>query len=208
VSIQNGAAVEDFGRAVLLRDAYFKPIIYDEVCYEGNLSQRWGQLSSEEMTHAFWQGIISGTYVTHGETFLNKGDTVFWAKGGRLTGSSPARIAFLKKIMEEGPGALQLADPWKDHRTATAGTGYYLVYFGKEILNEWPFNLPKKNGPQAGTKFKVDVIDTWNMTITPYPGTFETDAPNGYRIFDKQAQKLRLPSKPFLALRITRVSNP
>ncbi|MDQ3848914.1 MAG: DUF4038 domain-containing protein, partial [Thermoproteota archaeon] len=73
VSIQNSSAVEDFGRATLLRDAYFKPIVYDEVCYEGNLTQRWGQLSGEEMVHAFWQGIIAGTYVTHGETYRNKG---------------------------------------------------------------------------------------------------------------------------------------
>jgi hypothetical protein len=207
VSLQNGAAVEDFGRAVLLRDVYFKPLIYDEVCYEGNLTHRWGQLSGQEMTHAFWQGIISGTYVTHGETYLNKGDTVFWAKGGRLIGSSPSRIAFLRKIIEEGPGMLQLADPWKDHHTATAGAGYFLIYFGKDSVTEWPFNLPKKNGPQAGAKFKVDVIDTWNMTITPYPGIFEADVPDGYRIFDKQKQILKLPAKPFLALRLTKVSD-
>src|SRR5262249_41238496 len=34
-SIQNGSAVEDVGRAEILRDVYRKPIIYDEVKYEG-----------------------------------------------------------------------------------------------------------------------------------------------------------------------------
>ena len=36
-SIQDGAAVEDVGRAEILRDVYRKPIIYDEVKYEGDL---------------------------------------------------------------------------------------------------------------------------------------------------------------------------
>lgn len=205
VSIQNSSAVEDFGRAVLLRDVYHKPVIYDEVCYEGDIPERWGRLSGEEMTHAFWQGIIAGTYITHGETFTNKGDTIFWAKGGQLRGSSPQRIAFLRKIMEEGPGPLQLADPWKDHRTAQSGSGYYLIYLGKQMQNEWQFSLPKKNGPAPGTKFRVELIDTWDMTVTPIAGTFETDAPDGYRLYEKQRKTIRLPLKPYLALRLTKV---
>ena len=57
-SIQNGALVEDFGRAVILRDAYQKPVVYDEVCYEGDIEYRWGNLSGEELTHRFWQLLI------------------------------------------------------------------------------------------------------------------------------------------------------
>jgi hypothetical protein len=184
---------------------YSKPVIYDEVCYEGNFPHRWGRLSGEEMTHAFWQGIIAGTYVTHGETFLNAGDTVFWAKGGKLIGSSPARIAFLKKIIEEGPGPLQLADPWKDHQTAQTDNSYYLIYLGKQMMTEWPFNLPKKNGPAAGTQYRAEIIDTWQMTITPVAGEFVTDVADGYRIYDKQLRKIKLPLRPYLALRLTKV---
>ncbi|KAA0993563.1 DUF5060 domain-containing protein [Dyadobacter aurulentus] len=206
VSIQNGSTVEDFGRAVLLRDVFFKPMVYDEVCYEGDLPQRWGHLSGEEMTEAFWQGVIAGTYVTHGETYKNAGDTIYWAKGGRLIGSSPARIGFLKKILEEAPGPLELADPWKDHHTATtADSSYYLIYFGKKMQQEWAFNLPKKAGPAAKTKFQVEVIDTWNMTITKLPEVFEAGAPVEYRIFDKDRKSIRLPMRPYLALRIRAV---
>lgn len=201
-SIQNCSAVEDFGRAVLLRDVYFKPVIYDEVCYEGNITQRWGNLSGEEMTQAFWQGMIAGTYVTHGETIRSGGDTIFWAEGGKFRGTSPARIAFLKKIMEEGPGPLQLADPWKDHQTAQNSSKYYLIYLGKQMQNEWSFSLPKKNGPPANSKFTVEIIDTWEMTITKWPEVFETSAAEGYRIFDKRMKKIRLPVRPYLALRI------
>jgi hypothetical protein len=203
VSIQNGAPVEDFGRAVLLRDVYFKPVIYDEVCYEGNLPLRWGNLTGQQMTEAEWQGIIAGTYVTHGETIKTKGDTLFWAKGGTFKGTSPARIAFLRNIMEQGPGPLKLADPWKDNQTAQTDSTYYLVYFGKQEQKEWRFSIPKKNGPRAGSKFKVDIIDTWNMTITPVNDVFETAAPNEYRIYDIHDKKIDLPGNPYLALRIT-----
>jgi hypothetical protein len=203
VSIQNGSTVEDFGRAVLLRDVFFRPMIYDEVCYEGDLPQRWGHLSGEEMTSAFWHGVIAGTYVTHGETYKNAGDTIFWAKGGRLIGSSPARIGFLKKILEAAPGPLELADPWKDHQTATtADSSYYLIYFGKEINAEWNLNLPKKAGPAAGKKFTIELIDTWNMTITKLPEVFEAAQSTDYRIFDKNRKSIRLPARPYLALRL------
>jgi hypothetical protein len=42
-SIQNGSAVEDNGRAELYRDVYRKPVVYDEVKYEGNIARRWGK---------------------------------------------------------------------------------------------------------------------------------------------------------------------
>lgn len=206
VSIQNGAAVEDFGRANLLRDVYFKPVVYDEVCYEGNLTERWGRLSGEEMADAFWQGIIAGTYVTHGETFRRGNDPVFWARGGKLTGESPARIGFLKKLLEQGPGPLRLADEWKDEQTAFHDSSYYLIYFGKKMQHEWTFSLPRKGAPAAGTKFKADLIDTWNMTITPLEGVFELAAPVDYRMMDRSLKKIRLPYKPYMAIRLRSVS--
>jgi hypothetical protein len=207
VSIQNGSAVEDFGRAVLLRDVFFRPMLYDEVCYEGDLPQRWGHLRGEEMVEAFWQGVIAGTYVTHGETYKNESNTVFWAKGGKLVGSSPARIGFLRNIVETAPGPLELADPWKDHHTATAGNNYYLVYFGKQMNSEWVFNLPKKAGPKEGQTFQVEVIDTWDMTIQKLPEIFEMNKPEPYRVYDKDRKAVRLPVKPYLALRITPFTN-
>jgi hypothetical protein len=76
VSIQNGSAVEDFGRAVIYRDVYRKPVVFDEVKYEGNLPQRWGNLSPEEMVLRFWEGTIAGTYVGHGETYLDPHDII------------------------------------------------------------------------------------------------------------------------------------
>jgi hypothetical protein len=70
-SIQNGSAVKDAARAILYRDVYRKPIVFDEVVYEGDVPRRWGNLSAEEMVHRFWEGTIAGTYVGHGETYLH-----------------------------------------------------------------------------------------------------------------------------------------
>lgn len=209
VSIQDEAPVMNWGAAAILRNAYHKPIIYDEVGYEGNFSGRWGRYSPEEMTYLVWMGTIAGTYVTHGEayTFKDNTDIIFWSKGGLFRGTSWQRIAFLRKIMEEGPGPLEMADISRDNKTATTGKGYYIIYFGKEINDTWLFNLPVKNSKyeklKPGTRYKVEIIDTWDMTIHPYPGTFETTKEIDYRVYDKDFKKVRLPMKPYIALRIT-----
>ena len=205
-SIQNGSAVTDYGRAVLLRDAYQKPVIYDEVKYEGNIPRRWGNISAEEMVHRFWQGSIAGTYVGHGETYLHPQDIIWWSKGGVLHGQSPARIAFLRKILEEGPAAgIEPIDKWQDEPVAGKKGEYYLFYFGKEKPTSWTFELPKAGYEfPAGTKFKVEVLDTWDMTTTPVEGTFEIKPKDNY-FYTSDHQPVKLPGKPYLALRIRRV---
>ena len=90
-----------------------------------------------------------------------------------------------------------------------AGDGYYLIYLGNEIRGEWTFDLPVKNGPwarpQAGEKYRVEILDTWNMTVTPWPVVFETAAPGRYRIRDKEGRAVRLPDTPYLLLRIKKI---
>ena len=159
-----------------------------------------------------WMGIIGGTYVTHGECYKYKEDkdTIYWAKGGYLRGESWKRIAFLRKIIEDGPGPLEPADISRDFKTATTGKGTYIIYFGKEINNSWSFHLPQKNGsfqkPKEGTRYTVEIIDTWNMTVQLYPQTFQIGSPNNYRFYDKDKMKIPLPNKPYIALRITEIN--
>lgn len=89
------------------RQLYQKPIVIDECCYEGNLTPYWGCISGKEMVRRFWRTVTTGGYCTHGETYLDpEGDVIWWAKGGRLKGESPARIAFLRELVEELPGPL------------------------------------------------------------------------------------------------------
>ena len=92
--------------SVLIRN-YQKPMIVDECCYEGNLPQDWGNISGFELVHRFWRVAVQGGYCTHGETFLSDDDVIWWAKGGKLKGASPRRIAFLKSILESLPGPIR-----------------------------------------------------------------------------------------------------
>lgn len=210
-SIQDEAPVEDFGRAATLYQIYRKPVLFDEVCYEGNLTRRWGRLSGEEMLFRMWQGLIAGTYVTHGECYhyYEPVDTLFLAVGGTFRGTSWQRIPFLRSVLTDLPHALSLADVSRDHRTATAGEGYYLIYLGKEVNQEWKFDLPAKNGVynklKAGTKFRVEVLDTWNGTVTACPIVFETAKENDYRLKDIENRSVELPALPFLLLRIKQI---
>lgn len=89
-----------------------KPLCYDECCYEGNLPLTWGNISGWEMANRFWEACAQGAYATHGEVFLSDDEVLWWAKGGVLKGESPKRIAYLKEIMEEIPGALE---PWEEY---------------------------------------------------------------------------------------------
>jgi hypothetical protein len=207
-SIQNGSAVADFGRAELLRSAYEKPVVYDEVCYEGNIPLRWGDLSAEEMVHRFWQGTVAGTYVTHGETYLHPQDILWWTKGGELRGQSPPRLAFLRKILEEGPPeGLDPMDKWRNLQTAGQKGEYYLIYFGKQTPAQWRFELPKGRFPiAAGAKFRVEILDTWNMTVTPVERTFAPRPKGKYVYADDVSPPVKLPGKPYLALRIRKVA--
>ena len=211
VSIQDDAPVQYRGGAATLRNVYHKPVICDEVGYEGNLKYRWGRLSPEEITYRAWMGALAGIYVTHGECYMSENDTtaIFWAEGGDLKGRSWQRFAFLRRILEEGPGPLSMSDIGRDYYTASAGKGYYIIYFGKDTLDTWLFSLPVRNSGYgrvaAGIRFKVEIIDTWGMTIEPSPTVFETTAEIDYRVYDTAGRRVQLPSKPYIALRVTAV---
>ncbi len=101
------AQTSQFYNAIRWRNRYKKPLLFDEMRYEGDVPSGWGNLSAEEMTSYFWMAGLSGGYPTHGDTFQNKADDStevrWWAKGGLLPGKSPERISYFKSIMEEAP---------------------------------------------------------------------------------------------------------
>jgi hypothetical protein len=196
----------EFDRAAEWLKAWRKPICFDEVQYEGNLNRRWGNLSSENMTQRFWLGVIAGCYVTHGETYLDLDaqfdedatPTIWWAHGGTLHGTSPARIAFLRKLVEESASG---------QRPVRAGlqaqpAGYYMNaavmdLAGKqpeEILYYLDFHQPiYYEFPLPDSKFTAELIDPWEMKISRLPGTFSGKT------------KLKLARRPFQALRFRRI---
>lgn len=175
----------DFDKIAFWRDSYRKPVVFDECQYEGNIPNRWGNISAQEMVRRFWLGFVQGAYVGHGETYLDPNDVLWWAKGGVLKGESEPRIAFLRKIIEDTPaeGLAPIADKYP--AGGVAGK-YYLYYFDAHQPGQWEFNLP------AGGAYKADLIDPWAMTITPIAGSFSGKF------------TLTLPSKPNLAVRLRR----
>jgi len=186
-SVQSSWHVEEFGRAAPLREKYRRPIVFDEVRYEGNIEHGWGNLTPQEMVHRFWMGTVAGCYVGHGETYLHPQDILWWSKGGVLHGQSPPRIAFLRGLIENGPPTGLNPVSWGgDVEGAAKSDDYALFYFGQLQPDSHTFCAP------AGNRYRVDIIDTWEMTISPIEGTFSGEF------------AVSLPSKPGLAVRLTK----
>ena len=169
------------------REEYQKPVVVDECCYEGNIPNNWGNITAEEMTHRFWEGFSRGGYVGHGETYVHPDDILWWSKGGVLHGESPARIAFLRQIMEDGPAIDPRGGYWDLNQSTSDDDAYRLIYFGINRPAYKDIELP------ADREYTIDVIDTWEMTITPLAGTFSGKC------------RVKLPGKPHIALRVRRV---
>lgn len=170
-------------------ELYKKPVIVDECVYEGNISRVWGNITAQEMVHRIWEGTIRGGYVGHGETYVHSDDILWWSKGGVLHGQSPERIAFLRKIVEEGPHSeVKPANIGRDSRSVVGKDDeYFLAYYGISQPAYKDLSLPE------GNKYKIEVIDAWEMTITPLEGVFEGNC------------RVPLPGKQYIALRIRKV---
>jgi hypothetical protein len=184
---------------------YGKPVVVDECGYEGNIHLSWGDLSAEEMVHRLWLGFAAGGYVGHGETYVNEEEILWWSKGGTLSGASPKRIAFLRKIIEAVPAPGLYPAPrraaggitpneWivpggiSSHQVVSHnGTDYYLFYFGTHQPRYRYFALPQGS-------YRIDIMDAWNMTVERF-----ADAVSG-------EVRVELPCRKYLAIRIEKNS--
>jgi hypothetical protein len=203
VCIQNW----DVKRTPEWRDAYGKPVIDDEPEYEGNIIWAWGNLSGQELLHRFWIAVMRGGYAGHGETFTHPEDIIWWAKGGSLYGESWKRIGFLREIIEAdvrggltpmgGTGAW----PWSRVSGAMDGELRY-IYFGEHQPGQWTTGLPTDT-----RRYQVDIIDTWNMRITParqIPALIPHPTRHGNVVRGGKADAafgIELPGRPYLAVR-------
>lgn len=205
VSMQNGIAVETPGSAEIYRDVYRKPVVYDEVKYEGDGRFRWADLTGFDMVHRFWCGTAGGTYVGHGDYFNTLDEDTWTSFGGKLLGTSAPRLAFLRGILEDGPAeGLDPIDKWNDPDTAGRAGEYYLTYFGRAMPTTWVFQLFRR-GVTEGMRFTVDVIDVWDMTITPVAGEFVATRKDNYHFVDLEGRVVPLPGKAGVAVRVRRV---
>lgn len=181
----------DLTQVATWREQYHKPVVVDECCYEGNIQRTWGNIPAAEMVKRFWEGFARGGYVGHGETYRHPEDILWWSKGGVLHGESPQRIAFLRKIWEEGPakGVNPAGMNWNNTARVGQDPDYYLQYFGIHAPAVWELDLPE------GKTYQADIIDTWEMTVSPAEGTF-----SGKTIIE-------LPGKSYIALRLQAVQS-
>lgn len=194
------------------RRTYGKPIVDDELEYEGNIIYPWGSISAEEVVHRFWLMVVNGGYAGHGETYMHPDDILWWSKGGVLHGESWQRIRFLRQIIEDmPPGGLT---PAVDSPTSVFPSGVGKYYWSRYAggcngdthliyLAEYqPARLTLWLPPDAAYQF--DLIDTWAMTTTPaVVKRLEAAPPYSYAFSgDLPTYEVELPGKPHLALRI------
>ncbi len=175
------------------RIRYGKPVVWDEISYEGNIDMGWGNISGQELTRRFWEASLRGGYAGHGETFMNpENDILWWSHGGELHGESPARIRFLHQILCETPGlGLKRGEGIFDEVVGVPDTpmyqgGYEIHYYG--------FGRPSFRDfhKEEDVSYRVEVIDTWEMTITDagvHSGKF----------------RIPLPGKEYMAIRLIKV---
>ncbi|MFJ4027569.1 DUF5060 domain-containing protein [Paenarthrobacter sp. NPDC090009] len=167
-----------------------KPIIIDELGYEGDIQFEWGSLSGEELVHRFWEIAVRGAYATHGETFANQDNLLWWAAGGELVGNSTERIRLLAQMIAECPtGHLEPLSGHFHLRGAGVRGVYELHYLGHYQPRSLKFDWPE------GTTADVEIIDTWTTTVDTVPGDFTGPF------------ELSLPGRPNLAVRIRRRPN-
>ncbi|WFU04428.1 DUF5060 domain-containing protein (plasmid) [Rhizobium sp. CB3171] len=198
----------DVKRTQEWRDAYGKPVVNDEPEYEGNIIQSWGNLTPQELVHRFWITVTRGGYAGHGETYSHPQDLIWWAKGGELRGEAWKRIGFLRDLLEKdvvnGLEPLGASGEWPWTRVSGAEDGdLRYIYLGEHQPVVWSTGLPKD-----GTDYDVDIIDTWEMTITPAKKV-EAPIPHPTRHGaivrggkPDAAFGVELPGKPYQALRI------
>ncbi len=170
----------------LWREKYGKPMVIDEMCYEGNVSESWGNICAREMVHRFWEVAVQGGYPGHSEVYLTPEHVMWWNKGSKLRGESPTRVAFLRKIVAGGPDMTISACPdlIRGLVCGQRGDSWIIGYTGVGQPIEIFAKLP------VGKRYNVRHIDTWNMQVVSAPDIVNAD---------KNPVKIPLTGKPYMA---------
>ena len=178
------------------REQFGKPVVLDEIAYEGNIQHGWGNITGEEMLRRFWEGAVRGGYPGHGETFLNRENVLWWSHGGPLRGESWKRIGFLLDVLQDVPGnGLRfLPAEWDsvcgvpEKEALAAETGYRLYYYSFMRPSFRVFR------PEDDSTYHAEILDTWECSVSDagcHKGPF----------------RVELPAKPYMAVRIRKTAS-
>lgn len=175
------------------RSKYKKPVVIDEMAYEGDIPHFWGNITAEEMLRRFWECAMRGGYPGHGETYDREDKVLWWSHGGKLRGESWKRIRFLHRILTETPGHGLTSDARFDYLGVMAvpedeaeRESYRIYYYSFMQPSSKVFHIDDTSD------YEAEIIDTWNMTIEK-AGVF------------RGKFKLRLPGRPYMAVRLRRL---
>lgn len=115
--------------------------------------------------------------------------------GGKLHGTCPERIAFLKEIMADAPeGVVPLKITpgiheanWDVPCLCKEDKSYFLYYFGffKPAFRTYEL--------EEGNSYEIELIDTWDMTVRKLSGVYSGSI------------KIDMPEKQYMAIRMKKV---
>lgn len=169
-----------------LRERYKKPVVWDEVGYEGTLPHCWGNFIPEEIVRRAWETTIRGGYCGHSETCINANGAIWWAHGGNICGDSAVRFNFMRRFLEDVPGIglkwWKARDDYRIQWDDMIAIPEDPKYFGAYYFYYYSLWRPalRQIWIDGDTWYDVEIIDTWNMTIQSagrYRGRFEIKLP-------------------------------
>lgn len=180
----------------LFRERYRKPVVWDELGYEGNIQHGWGNLPPQEIVRRFWEASVRGGYAGHSETYLSEDDKIWWSHGGKLHGESWKRLELLHQILCETPG-LGLApnknQAWDEVSAVPENEpfgyqthSYYLYYYSFMQPSFRDYYIDDT------TDYEVKVIDTWNMTVE-------------HKGIHRGKFRIELPGRQYIAVQLKKV---
>ncbi|WP_406673216.1 DUF5605 domain-containing protein [Nonomuraea sp. N2-4H] len=137
---------------------HHKPVRMDFCGYEGDADDPWHSLTPEEVVVQAWDGVVRRRCVTHGESYAGD-DGLTWSQdGGTLKGAAVPRLALLRQVLAAIPDEAAYRD--RDAPMLELTGEFYLEFCGEHRFPERSFEVPDG-------RYEAEVIDTWEMTVTP-----------------------------------------
>lgn len=147
---------------------YKKPVVWDEINYEGDIKPTFGNCTPQELVRHFWEAAVRAGFAGHGETYTDPDNILWWAKGGRLHGESPARIRFLKEIMADyGNPRLTCCQSGEQLPVGMEEDELFVWYFGSTQSAAQDIVLPSRHG------YQIEIVDTWSMERRILDGEYQ-----------------------------------